>query len=806
MPLLFLKRCFDLELYCLALAPLPCVAVAMLPCVATVAKSPGALSVEDTASAAIFNTTFAYNSATGDGGAIVLWDNATLHLTSVIIRGNTANYAGGVDVEGNATLHLRETDFMGNVADHSGGALYAGQNGSVLAVSGTFLNNTAQSLHGGGLFADDTSQVLLQHTTFHDNHAVAGWGGAMMINGSAVLNSTQMTVTHNVAEYGAGVCLGGQAEAALADCMFERNVAIKQGGGLYFDGTSVVKVQGSSFQANTADSGGAAGASEDALGAFTGCYIARNKAQSGGGLSLQSSAHMVISNTTLIDNHARQNGGGLEVAGGACMNMSHSRIVNNSAAEYGGGINAYDSARMFLRGHMQGVGNVARYGGFIAVGGSVVTDVEDARLVDNQSRDGGGMLYALNNSVASFRRCLTTGTQQPNSDGAAAYLEGNVTLTLKSCILSDLYARRGAGVAMYGTCSAHIYNTIMHDTAAEDWAGCMFVSNRASVLWVGGSIVGTYANAGGAINAVGNSRITFVGTKFVNATARDDGGGALYIENNATANITDCTFRGCTAVKGGGAVLVKDTAHAHLRGCNLLQCHCTKVGGGALDAFGTAEVTMHDCRLFDNTAVGYGGAIFVDEYARLVADGCEVAQNSCDDSGGGIAGIANSSLVLLNSLLHRNVAPKGGGLALLGAANLSMLGTKVQKNRATSWGGGIILGSANFLSAQIRSAVHHNQAPFDADVSALPANLLLSNTSNVESFVSRLKSDEGLVNVTLLVTGPQGLPSGEVKVHASLGSVVMLTLKTGADGLVTMPVKLRKPPGKFMTENNLACF
>lgn len=753
-----------------------------------------------TASAVIANTTFAYNRATADGGAIGLWNDATLHLTSVIVKGNTAKYAGGVDVEGNATLHLRETDLMENVAAQSGGALYAGQNSSVFAVSSTFFNNTAQALHGGGMFASDTSQVLLQHTAFNYNHAVAGWGGALMVNGSAVLNSTRGIVTRNVAAYGAGVYSGGQAQVTLSACMFDRNLAVDWGGGVYLDGSSVVKAQGCSFEGNTAgtdSNGGAAAASENASGFFKDSYLAGNKAGYGGALSLGGSTQLVMFNTTLIDNRARKYGGGLQVVNGAGVNMSNCHLINNSAAEYGGGINALDSSRMFLRGPMQGLGNVAQYGGFISLDGSAAADVEDARLVDNQSRDGGGMLYALNQSSAEFRRCLVTGIHQQDADGAAAYLDGSVTLTLSSCTLSDLYARRGGGVAVYGSSSARIFNTTVQDTAAEDWGGCMFLSNRASVLWVGGSIVGTYANAGGAINALGNSRITFVGTEVVNATARDDGGGALYIENNATANITDCTFRHCRAVKGGGAVLIKDNAHAHLQGCNLSFCSSTPVGGGALDVFGTAEVTMHKCMLFNNTAAAYGGAILVDESARLVADGCEVAMNSCDDQGGGIACTANSSLVLLNSTVHRNIAPKGGGLALLGAANLSMLGTKVENNHATSWGGGIVLESTNFSLAQIRSAVRHNQAPGDADVSAMPTNLLLSNTSNIEGFVSRLKSNEGLVNVTLLATGPQGLPSGDVAVHASLDSVVVLTLRTGADGTVLMPVKLRKPPGKF---------
>jgi hypothetical protein len=129
-------------------------------------------------------------------------------------------------------------------------------------------------------------------------------------------------------------------------------------------------------------------------------------------------------------------------------------------------------------------------------------------------------------------------------------------------------------------------------------------------------------------------------------------------------------------------------------------------------------------------------------------------------------------------------------------AALSLRRTKVEGNKASNRGGGVVLGSEIFNVVQVRAAVQSNQAGNVApDVFVVPTKMFTTNSRTVERFVSRLNSDEGLVDVTLRVMGAQDLPSEGIPIAARIDDVVLATAKSGLDGLAHLLVKLRKPPG-----------
>lgn len=120
-----------------------CSCIALLPCAALAAEYCGGLCLSGTAAAIISNTTFAHNQATFDGGAIGLRENATAEMMDVVVKGNTADSAAGIDVAGDAILRLQNASLTSNVADKSGGALYAAGHSRVLGTLCTVSNNTA---------------------------------------------------------------------------------------------------------------------------------------------------------------------------------------------------------------------------------------------------------------------------------------------------------------------------------------------------------------------------------------------------------------------------------------------------------------------------------------------------------------------------------------------------------------------------------------------------------------------------------------------------------------------------------------
>jgi hypothetical protein len=128
-------------------------------------------------------------------------------------------------------------------------------------------------------------------------------------------------------------------------------------------------------------------------------------------------------------------------------------------------------------------------------------------------------------------------------------------------------------------------------------------------------------------------------------------------------------------------------------------------------------------------------------------------------------------------------------------AAVSLVDTTITDNTTASYGGGAMLGSDRFNLPQMRAAVRRNTAPVEADICAMPSQISIANGSTVVEYVSRLRVDEGLINVTVLVTGPHRLPSASVGVTAMLDDVVLRKASSGNDGLVHLPVKLLKPPG-----------
>jgi hypothetical protein len=111
-------------------------------------------------------------------------------------------------------------------------------------------------------------------------------------------------------------------------------------------------------------------------------------------------------------------------------------------------------------------------------------------------------------------------------------------------------------------------------------------------------------------------------------------GGGMYIKNNATVTIANCTFEGNYGGWGGGI----NSAH----GCNVTLTNCVfdtnsagTTGGGALLGSGTHTIT--DCYFEGNSA---GAAAIT---------GCTFYDNSAGDRGGGLAnGWGSGNSVILN--------------------------------------------------------------------------------------------------------------------------------------------------------------
>jgi hypothetical protein len=594
--------------------------------------------------------------------------------------------------------------------------------------------------------------------------------------------------------------------ASILRSVFASNRAQDTGGGLCMDDIAHASVLQTQFIFNTAgDFGGAVGLQSTSHAQLTGVLLQGNSAGEGGG------AVSVLFNATLTGTQlqARANiagriGGAILAGGDATVSLHHCTFQSNTALAGGGALNIGSAATCHIVA-ATAFNNTASKGGFAAVTKSGVLDMATGTFARNAvGRDGqGGLLYAIGMAVVNMTNCKVSGVAHGSGVwGGALLIDDNVTLTLSECTIADYTAERGGGLVAYGNSSLHAHNCIWRNLTASQFGGAAYLASTAHSSWQGGGFFDTHTQGGGgAINAASGS-FDMADVAFENTTGSTCGG-AMHIEKEqgAAVNLTRCRFSHCSSGGDGGALCILRKAHVKLLGCNITRC--TAAGNaGAVLATGNAVLEMDKCILQYNQAQTHGGAILTQISAHMLASHSSFVDNVCYMIGGGLHVGPNTDLHLEHCIVARNQAKNGGGLSLNTNATLRLESTPVVDNVATGYGGGVALRSSKFSLASLRAFVRSNRAPLDADISAVPTDLAMYSSSAMNGFVSRLRSDEGLWNATLLVTGTQALTSSGVVVAAMMDGSQLTQNKSGEDGLVDLHIKLRKPPGESCTGPN----
>ncbi len=142
----------------------------------------------------------------------------------------------------------------------------------------------------------------------------------------------------------------------------------------------------------------------------------------------------------------------------------------------------------------------------------------------------------------------------------------------------------------------------------------------------------------------------------------NSGGATSIVEIGASPRFEDCVFRNNSAISGG-AVLVFANARATFDRC-VFQSNASTQSGGALWSSAALQVSLSNCVLAGNQAVGNGGAVFYQGSGLgLFVVNCTVVDNNSGSSGGAIYQQFGDSSVV-NTVLW------GNGSELVGAAGV----------------------------------------------------------------------------------------------------------------------------------------
>ena len=242
-------------------------------------------------SLAILNGFTIRNGYNSGGGGIYCDNGSSPMLQNLIIADNFASNGGGIFCFGNADPKLINITLLRNKAIYTGGAISASQSCDLNMVNVQIMNNTANE-DGGGIILSDSSSMTISN--IHIQHNLSWWsGGGMHIRRNSSVNIT-----------------GGE---------ISNNYALDYGGGI-FASESILNLENTVLESDTAGSGG--------------------------GIFLELCDTSEFSNTLISDNRAVTSGGGIYLYESSPV-LKSVNIFRNSAAEEGGGINIAYSTPQF---------------------------------------------------------------------------------------------------------------------------------------------------------------------------------------------------------------------------------------------------------------------------------------------------------------------------------------------------------------------------------------------------------------------------------------------------------------------------
>ncbi|MEM7437353.1 MAG: right-handed parallel beta-helix repeat-containing protein [Myxococcota bacterium] len=394
--------------------------------------------LSNSGAATVRNTTISGNGANFGGG---IYSVGELVMEDSIVSGNTAfNLGGGAYIAlpggGFGDSSIAGTTITDNDAGDAGGGIFVVGSGAAvedprfIALADTTVSLNTATNSGGGIHT--TGDVTLSGSTSIESNTVsAGNGGGIFQTATATLSVVGASILDNNAIAGAGIY--NEGDLVIANGTVANNDASAEGGGIRNDGT--MNLSNATIRDNDAQFG--AGVYQSDVGSMNAatCVFRRNDAQNDGG-GVYAGGDVTIADTTIADNSAGDFGGGVyfPMQGGADR-ISSSTLSNNGAGSRGGAIWISQGGNTVDLVNTTVADNVAVAVGGIRVGfGSqlmmISTTIANNATLENPRTDDlevAGTVVARNSIVDG--ECAIF--------GAAMSLGGNVDLVADPCGFSE---------------------------------------------------------------------------------------------------------------------------------------------------------------------------------------------------------------------------------------------------------------------------------------------------------------------------------------------------------------------------------
>lgn len=706
----------------------------------------GALSITS-GTRAIFDGTgiFEGNTAACAGGAIYT-NSSTLQIPEYIFDGNSASTGGAIYINSdadnaNTAILLNKTVFINN---------------ETTAVNTYMDGDTAKagiSNGAGGAVYNTSRKLTLNGNTFEGNQA-NGFGGAVYNSGS--LKASEVEFKANVATVDGGAIGNYGKEPRMTDCryignsarnggaiysgggntiyiensgdskieaLFEGNTASNYGGAIGM-GTGHANVTGYSFKENTAVTGGAIHVnSANSITTVEASDFAANVAtKSGGAIYLKGTAK--ITGATVLEGNSAANGGAIYNAG-ATVEVDNipfgGTYAVNIATENGAAIYNESGSMKLIGGTEQAVveghkvsGNNHNGGAIYLAKGSL--SVDGYTFKDNSAYNGGAIFIAGGDN-ASDKIVISNSKFVKNH---ADYRGGAMNINVRAVTVTDtifggakddgndakdrygaIYIGGGANVTLNGTDAKKAvfsYNSAPWGGAYGMGSGTTTISGYAFKNNTATGRAGAFYIGGGTLNIVGNGAENEV---FEENKAAD--GGALYLGNASTLNVTGYTFQKNSATNGG--LLRTDGTEgqkASFTG-SVIQENTASQKGGAI--YNLGSLTTNLVTFSENKSEGFGGAIYNDKTAELTDT--RFTGNGGEQGGAIAQENANAAITVKASgknpdmaVFESNTTNWNGAAIRTSAGSVTLKGYQLKSHESKNNGGAIYVDGTTVLEVE----------------------------------------------------------------------------------------------------------
>ncbi len=374
--------------------------------------------------------------------------------------------------------------------------------------------------------------------------------------------------------------------------------------------------------------------------------IEDNTADWSGGMHAYSS---VIDATDLIirNNEVTYDGGGVraEQMSGTWQNvLVEGNVANRSAGGMKLMFGALSANSLVIRNNLSGAG-----GGILLAAATLA--LEDLVMLDNRAEyspesttpSAGGLWIGIGSTVsidgALIRGNISTGG---SSTGGGGIYQQAGSLSLSDVRLEENEAFNGAGILQTGGTL-----TISDSVIAR---------NQANSPNVGGG--------GGLYLSGGDTHLTRVQVLDNQASGSQTWGGGLYSQNWLT--VSQSTFSGNHARRGGGVAISTSLPSSQLSHVQILGNTAVE-GGGVFLAY-QASVSFDHGRIADNSAVLFGGGLYINNTEPTELSYLSVLGNSAQQGGGiyvaDVTGFNSSSNIVMTGvdISYNSVTTNGAGL------------------------------------------------------------------------------------------------------------------------------------------------